>query len=156
MSTKLNPVNGTLWALGIFDPALALFAEIRQNIPDGDPANALDRAISIYLEAQADALLVDHGHTTEDINTLATRCDADEVITDIVRKITRLTEDEDGGLLLEICGFALCLGSLGQWRRTPWLRFRRIVEYSWNENFPTSAVLTEPAPAVKLSVFVDA
>lgn len=126
MDTKvLDPINGTLWALGTIDRALALFAELRQNLR-GDYLISLDRAISVYLEGQVNELLIACAMLRPDADMqIQTVLDHQETL-DVTRMTLALTDDP---LLLEIAGYAMHLSGLTLNGRTPWRRFAAVIDH---------------------------
>lgn len=129
MDTKaLDPINGSLWALGTIDPALALFAELRQNLRSSNALVSLDRAISVYLQGQVNELLIACAMLQPDADMrIQTVLDHQDTL-DITRMAVTLTDDP---LILEIAGYAMHLSGLTLNGTTPWRRFAAVIDHCY-------------------------
>ena len=117
-----DPVTAGLWALAGFDPALVHFAELREHLGklhEENPSRvSLDRALSVYVEGQCHELERAAGITTHGF------LDLDPTITAVTEHILDCTSDPLG---LEICAYAMRLGTLTAHGQAPWKRFAAVM-----------------------------
>lgn len=125
MSGEIDPITGGLWALADFNKTCGLLADLREDvfIKHADNAalvRAIDMLISIYLEHEAEQLAKDF----EDADKVIEAALPEESVKRIVENCADLT---DKPLLLEICGYAMCLAALSNFGHAPWRRFAVLV-----------------------------
>jgi len=117
-----DPVTAGLWALAGFDPALVHLAELRERfatLPEDDQIRVtLDRLTSVYVEGQCHELERAAEITTHSVPKL------DPTVTQVTEHILDCTSDPLG---LEICAYAMRLGTLTAHGDAPWKRFAAVM-----------------------------
>jgi hypothetical protein len=138
-----DPVNAALWALASFDPALVHFAELREKTSrspkldtrDEELENALNRALTVYLDGQIDMLRQAANINIRDFNEIV-----DEALGSDPNIIgMRAAQCSDDPLMMQLVSYALHLGTLTGHARAPWKRFSRTIEDCYAQHFVQTA-----------------
>jgi hypothetical protein len=121
-----DPITAGLWALSGYDPALVHIAELREHFAhlgeDDQIRITIDRLLAVYVEGQCRELLAGAGITTPEADRLVTeRIGSIDTTT---RHILDCTEDPLG---LEVCAYAMWLGTLTSHGLAPWRRFAAVM-----------------------------